>query len=133
MATAPYVRLPVTEVSPFLARCDSPLVVSAEITGSPAPSVSWYIGKTPVTDCSRYQLRAVGGVGAAQRTHTLTVSRVGLDMDRQQLIIVAKNQMGIASRCLDLQTYRGSALICIGSSLFDEAKITDFSGVARGD
>lgn len=108
----PTVHLSFPAVSPCLVRYNKSLTIVADITGRPAPSVSWYVGKAPVTEqCPRYQVivpqSSRGLTSAERKCYGLHVKRVNEELHRKTLSVTASNEYGSDSCVVDLLTYKG--------------------------
>lgn len=112
----PTVHLSFPAVSPCLVRYNHSLTIVADITGRPTPSVSWYVGKSPVTEqCPRYQVIVPQSsassrclTSAERKCYRLHVKRVGEELHRKTLSVTASNEFGSDSCVVDLMTYKGT-------------------------
>jgi hypothetical protein len=114
----PTVHLSFPAVTPCLVRHNQSLTIVADITGRPTPSVSWYVGKSPVTEqCPRYQVIVPQSsassrclTSAERKCYRLHVKRVGDELHRKTLSVTASNEFGSDSCVVDLLTYRGTIM-----------------------
>jgi len=91
-------------VSPFLVKCYHPCVISADVTGRPDPSVTWYIdcGEKVVEGPQFHIERHDGG-----KTHSLTISNIDENFNKRLLTIYAVNVHGYDTSMMDLKTFKG--------------------------
>lgn len=75
-----------------------PVSVSVEVTGSPPPAVTWYLGKHPLETSLDYMMRDRG------TTYNLYISRV-TDEVNEGLSIEARNSGGVDRMKLPLKVY----------------------------
>ena len=98
-------RILVDATSPLVARRRRRAAITVSVRGSPAPRVTWYVGRNrkPVTSGDERWRCDQDGEGR----HTLTVTSASSLLD-DGVWVVASNVAG-QDRCLiDVKTYRGS-------------------------
>ena len=98
-------RILVDATSPLVARRRRRAAITVSVRGSPAPRVTWYVGRNrkPVTSGDERWRCDQDGEGR----HTLTVTSASSLLD-DGVWVVASNVVG-QDRCLiDVKTYRGS-------------------------
>jgi len=85
----------------LLLKRDEPAVIAVEVTGRPAPDVHWHVAGRRVRRTERYRAASAG------RRHTLTVLRVGDELDKG-VWVMASNVAGEDSCLITVRTYRGT-------------------------
>ena len=87
--------------APLVIRSGDPAVITIETSGIPAPVVTWLLGNKEIKLGSGFQLTQQGS------QYTLAITRVGSDLQKKGLFVVARNTLGEVKRQVDLQVYRG--------------------------
>ena len=110
-------------VTPCAVRNHKSLTIVAEITGSPVPSVSWYVGKNPVVEqCPMYRVlvpsMAPGLPTIEKKRYQLHIKRICDDLHRKTLSVTARNEFGTDSCVVDLLTYTGNFSELFGDKVF---------------
>jgi len=98
LAMAP--RIDRASVGQSLVRCDEPCSVAVDVTGYPAPQVTWHIGRRRIRDSAKYRTTIDG------QRHTLAVAKVTMALEKG-IWIRASNEMGEDNCIIPVKTYRG--------------------------